>query len=80
MTRDELLKELTDIEEKVEQMEHVLKRRVKSTKEARYANLWSKKEAVINRLNLLEEGAEFLLAASSSYKMVQSFKVSCKPV
>ncbi|KMY54579.1 MULTISPECIES: hypothetical protein [Bacillaceae] len=73
MTREEVLRTLNEIEEKVEQIEKVLKKRVTIMHKAHYSRLWKKKEMVMARMNQLEEGADFLLAATPSYRMVQSF-------
>lgn len=73
MTREEVLRTLNEIEEQVEQIEKVLKRRVTIMHKAHYSRLWKKKEAVMARISQLEEGADFLLSAAPVYKMVQSF-------
>ncbi|KAB7708942.1 hypothetical protein F9802_02020 [Bacillus aerolatus] len=80
MTREEVLRTLNEIEEKVDQIERVLKKRVTIMHKAHYSRLSKKKEAVMARIGLLEEGAEFLLSAAPTHKMVQSFKVTCEPV
>ncbi|MFL0362571.1 hypothetical protein [Bacillus sp. PK3_68] len=73
MTREEVLRTLNEIEEKVEQIENVLKKRVTILHKAHYSRLWKKKELVMARMQQLEEGADFLLATTSNYRMVQSF-------
>ncbi|WP_100331382.1 hypothetical protein [Bacillus xiapuensis] len=76
MTKEEALRALAEMEEKVEQIELILKKRVSKLHKAHCTRLLRKKEMVMERLRLLEEGADYLLSTPSSYKMVQSLKVS----
>ncbi|PAQ13381.1 hypothetical protein [Bacillus sp. FJAT-42315] len=80
MTREEVLRTLMEIEKTVGQIEREMQKRVAILHKAHCNRLWRKKELILERIEHLEEGADYLLAAPSSYKMVQSFKVMYEPL
>ncbi|KKB37679.1 hypothetical protein [Bacillus thermotolerans] len=80
MTREEVLRTLNEIEEKVEEIERTLQKNVKVMHKNQYSKISEKKQAVMERIESLEKGADFLLSAAPESKMVQSFNMAYEPV